>query len=414
MSNEHSRMTDAAASSRAPWSTLGTALYLACSWTWCIGMFLPLLLVRDFGMAGYWVFVVPNVIGAAALGFVLKRATWVDGIVTHHRAALKAFSIATIAFQFYFLAALLSRGVELGAQQVAPPAAPILAGVVLAVGFIILVSRQRLGPLRWLAGLVWLASVVLLGLVLATPTIAQPVALAVSEPSLDPHLAALAPAVILGFLLCPYLDLTFLSARRAHDLPHARIAFAVGFGFFFLVMILGTLLYASIGSERAMLLLVAHLAVQITFTASVHASELIRRWGRLTMLLMVVCGVGLAIAGGLLVGGWSWSLAGLSSFEIGYRLFMSLYGLVFPAYVWICMLNTTIAQGPTARHRVGVWLAAIVLAAPFYWMGFIERQELWLIPGVAIVLAARLSVPGALRGPRPSDPVQPVMPTRAA
>lgn len=377
-------------------------------------MFLPLLLVRDFGMPGYWVFAVPNVIGAAALGFVLKRQSWVDGIVAHHRPALIAFSIATVAFQFYFLAALLGRGVDIGAQRISPEPGPILAGVVLVTGFLVLVTRQRLAVFRWIAAGVWLASIVLLWLFLDAPTTALPEALAPAGHSLDAHLAALAPAVVLGFLLCPYLDLTFLGARRAHGSADARVAFAVGFGFFFLVMILGTLLYATIDSERALHLLIVHLALQIAFTASVHASELIRRWGRMTLLLMLLCAVGLAIGGGLLIGGLGWQLSGLSAFEVGYRLFMSLYGLVFPAYVWICMLPTAVSRGPTARHRVGVWLAAIVLAAPFYWMGFIERQELWLIPGVAIVLSARLAVPGALRRPRSGDPVQPIMPPRAA
>ncbi|MDB5302268.1 MAG: hypothetical protein JWO87_3931, partial [Phycisphaerales bacterium] len=45
---------------------LGWGAFLACSWTWCIGMFLPVLLVRDFGEMGWLVFAAPNVVGAAA------------------------------------------------------------------------------------------------------------------------------------------------------------------------------------------------------------------------------------------------------------------------------------------------------------------------------------------------------------
>ena len=52
----------------------GWAAYLACSWTWCIGMFLPVLLVRDYGVWGWIVFAVPNVLGAAAMGWVLRSA----------------------------------------------------------------------------------------------------------------------------------------------------------------------------------------------------------------------------------------------------------------------------------------------------------------------------------------------------
>lgn len=57
------------------WSVLGWAAYLACSWTWCIGMFLPVLLVRDYGVWGFVVFAVPNVVGAGAMGWVLSAAS---------------------------------------------------------------------------------------------------------------------------------------------------------------------------------------------------------------------------------------------------------------------------------------------------------------------------------------------------
>src|SRR6266404_3216610 len=52
---------------------LGWAVFLAVSWTWCIGMFLPVLLVRDYGLWGWIVFAVPNMIGAAAMGWVMHR-----------------------------------------------------------------------------------------------------------------------------------------------------------------------------------------------------------------------------------------------------------------------------------------------------------------------------------------------------
>jgi hypothetical protein len=36
-----------------------------------------------------------------------------------------------------------------------------------------------------------------------------------------------------------------------------------------------------------------------------------------------------------------------------------------------------------------VFALAVALAAPFYWLGFIERLTIWLVPGVAIVLLAK-------------------------
>ena len=41
-------------------NTLGWAAYLGMSWTWCIGMFLPVLLIRDYGIWGFVVFAVPT------------------------------------------------------------------------------------------------------------------------------------------------------------------------------------------------------------------------------------------------------------------------------------------------------------------------------------------------------------------
>src|SRR5438128_464538 len=90
------------------------AAFLACSWTWCIGMFLPVLLVRDFGVAGWIVFAIPNVLGAAAMPWVLGRArtasklagyTGTDPppLVVRHETAMRIFSLVTIAFHLFFM-----------------------------------------------------------------------------------------------------------------------------------------------------------------------------------------------------------------------------------------------------------------------------------------------------------------------
>jgi hypothetical protein len=92
---------------------------------------------------------------------------------------------------------------------------------------------------------------------------------------------------------------------------------------------------------------------------------------------------------------------GLSVGEIIYRLFMAFYGLVFPAYVWLCMIPTGDGHsGPSrpTRGKVRVWLFAVGMAAPMFWMGFVERQTWWLAPGLGVVLAARLFLPRGRRG----------------
>src|SRR5207248_111786 len=79
--------------------------------------------------------------------------------------------------------------------------------------------------------------------------------------------------------------------------------------------------------------------------------------------------------------------------EAIYRIFMGFYGLVFPAYVWICMAPIRgVAPGPTRRALI-VFAAAVLIAAPMFWMGFVREQTVWLLPGLAVVVLARLFVP---------------------
>src|SRR5437588_1246526 len=78
------------------------AVFLAVSWTWCIGMFLPVILVREYGVWGWIIFAVPNVIGAAAMGWVIRSTERSEAIVRAHHAALAAFSFVTVSFQIFF------------------------------------------------------------------------------------------------------------------------------------------------------------------------------------------------------------------------------------------------------------------------------------------------------------------------
>ncbi len=80
--------------------------------------------------------------------------------------------------------------------------------------------------------------------------------------------------------------------------------------------------------------------------------------------------------------------ATMPAWEVVYRGFMAFYGLVFPAYVWICMIpNAGWALGN--RGRGGTAGSCGCSAAggscwprPCYWMGFIEHEEAWLVPGL--------------------------------
>ena len=71
---------------------------------------------------------------------------------------------------------------------------------------------------------------------------------------------------------------------------------------------------------------------------------------------------------------------------------MSFYGLIFPAYVWICMIPTfPHPEKPTTRQMV-VFATAVAMAGPFFYLGFIELRYWALAPGVMIPLLARLMI----------------------
>jgi len=167
----------------------------------------------------------------------------------------------------------------------------------------------------------------------------------------------------------------------------------LGFGGFFALMIAFTLLYSGWFTDglpfaagdrqlhwRIWLILPIHLAVQSCYTVALHVRQLIPQAQRITpRRFAVFCGLFLLA---ITLGNISTAAprhANLSLGEITYRGFMSFYGLVFPAYV---LLKIT-----PSRQVATTWVwAAILLAAPFYEVGFIERQTIWLLPGVGIVL----------------------------
>ena len=82
------------------------------------------------------------------------------------------------------------------------------------------------------------------------------------------NLIFLSPVMLIGFLLCPYLDSTFHHARQRTDDRSSRAAFSIGFGLFFLLMIVYSLAYASVvahgtrGSILAKNLLLLHWCAQ--------------------------------------------------------------------------------------------------------------------------------------------------------
>ena len=79
--------------------------------------------------------------------------------------------------------------------------------------------------------------------------------------------------------------------------------------------------------------------------------------------------------------------------EVGYALFMSFYGLVFPAYVWLCVIPSPDGHAGPSRRKLWILAAAVAVVGPTFWLAFVERQTEWALAGLILVLLARLLLP---------------------
>lgn len=365
--------------------------FLAASWTWCIGMFLPILLARDFGPWAYILFALPNCVGAGVMGRVMARHGPAEVLAAHGRASL-VFGAVTMAFQWFFLIWLLADSPREQMLRLIPA---VIVGMLLATWW-------RRG--RFPGGVGGVAAVVIslaLGAVWLirgdVPGVAPPGALRPMG-----ELLPLAGVCSLGFLLCPYLDRTFLQTADRCGPQAAPAAFVVGFlGIFPLLILITHLAWPSLGVQPGPLrpslypaLLSLHVAMQLGFTIAAHERAMADEPSRgpgVSMAggLAFLIGAGLAAAAGLLPLG----LHGLAPHEVVYRGFMAFYGLIFPAYVWCCMIPGGWTCVPT-RRRLLAFAAAVVFGAPFFYLGMMMRETWWLLPGISMVLAARWLAPG--------------------
>ncbi|QYU69317.1 hypothetical protein J4558_04010 [Leptolyngbya sp. 15MV] len=291
------------ATTRSRFDQLGHAIFLGCSWTWCIGMFLPILLWRDFGPWALAVFAIPNIVGAAAMGAVLSSPDQARWILRHHAAAIGVFRVSTVLFHYVFAFWL--------AHSMGVPQTQLIFG---AVAFVLLTElfRSALRLSQASASLVvWLTSLAV-GVILAVsgnigPVPEGPPALPIG------HLLPLALVCMLGFLLCPYLDPTFLVVRAQIEHPaDARRTFALGFGVIFASMVALTAGYAWLFGPSASpaalrnaapiagAAVLIHLLVQAVFTIAAHNAtrdQLPERrdWASTLRIVGIMLGAGLAL-----------------------------------------------------------------------------------------------------------------------
>lgn len=340
-------------------------------------MFLPVLLVRDYGLVGWIVFALPNVVGAAAMAWVLHDAQVSRRFVETHITACRTFSWVTIAYHVFFVMWMLQRF----------EAANLRNWGFFALGLFAVASiALKRNVMRW-AGAVgaMIASCVMWWMLYQQQNV-------LSLPPLVPRghdeafwkSAFLFPTFVLGFVLCPYLDLTFHRARQHTSAAGGRMAFGVGFGVVFLSMLILTLLYShwlvpmvdgSPRSKLASLFLVIHLMVQSAFTVGAHVREISQRSGG--GLLNVL---GTSFVACMFALGWFASMPqrvhGHDLGELIYWCLLGFYGLVFPAYL---LTRSVRAAG-----------AISLIAFPLYWLGYVEGKVVWLLPGLLVVLVVSM------------------------
>jgi len=373
--------------------------YLACSWTWCIGMFLPALLIRDMGWMGFVIFAIPNVLGAAAMGWILKSREDSIRFVERHPQVIWWFSTITLAFHVYWVL-WITNFVRIAFPM---PRVYMQAVAAIVIAFTIITQRairfERMP--RVAAVLITLSIGVLISTFIFPDFTHATQQLAEAAPKSIAPLWML-PIMIFGFLLCPYLDITFHQARQGlGNQRNGRIGFTIGFVLFFAAMIVLTTRYAGVMSwalrgeayPDTMVLppllsaaLLTHILCQWIFTVRVHLGGIKAIPGsesKQTLLFIVILIAGLFGLGAMKLPAYS----DLSGGEIVYRSFLGFYGLVFPTMIAYRFIQSRGSLNPISP--IAAWFA-ILLAMPMFWIGFMQRQNIWLVPGVGIVFVGAI------------------------
>ena len=296
--------------------TIGWGLYLASSWTWCIGMFLPVVLLHRYGWQGFLMFVIPNIIGCAAFGYVIKTPEKSKSLVEKYGKAMVLFSIATVAFHVFFISMILQMH---SLDTYNPPFA--LIAIVIA-GTIAIFPKYG-----WI---IFGSSCWIVSLGIGLTFLPFDIQIEATKPWQDVYW--LLPITTFGFLLCPYLDPTFHRALQESPSKHS---FGI-FGIAFAMMIGVTCLYQNVILTALPLVLLIHLGIQSIFTISTHIAEGDRICGKrkrgvYAALMLIAVSIAFFIA--------RTNKGDVALHIEDYLRFFVFYGLIFPGIVAAFMLT---------------------------------------------------------------------------
>lgn len=387
-------------------STLGSGVFLGMSWTWLVGMVLPVFLVADFGWPGWVAFAVPNVLGAMSVGFLFRSRQASQAFEHRHDGAMRWFSIYTIVFHLAVAGGIFGTIMRRAASMDAALAIMIAIGLMLGIVLVGIGHSRRNNREAVAAG--WATLAISLGVFAwlavqqARGANALSIAPAAQAPLGAAQLALMAPAIVLGFLACPHLDLTIHRVRRCVPEWRSKQAFALGFGVFFLAMIVFTLLYAgpinaaSLAAGTLVLpwALLIHFGAQSALTVGLHWRELEERPSLQNLLLPgLIVGVTLGAAFALLPWVEAWVPAesvlrpsGKSLVQLSYEVLITAYALVFPSYLWTRVIVSEKLGLLSVNASARAWWISSLIASPGFAVGYLLQHFVWLAVGVAVLL----------------------------
>lgn len=369
---------------RRPLESIQWGLYCTSSWTWCIGMYLPFIMLRLWGWPGFWAFLVPNVVGCTLFGLVLDRERS-RALARRLGWTCALFSAVTVAYQLYFAgwAAQWFVGDAAGLRTVVATGAPI---AVLAVAAMLALRDD--GAWRTLGAVLALAAPAVLllpGGTAGAGAEAAAAAMRAAEPAAVPLLGTLPlafalPTIAAGFLASPLFDLTF--HRAVQQAPSPRLAFlAFGATFAAMLLLVASFNDPAAGMPRLGPAIAALWAVQLTFTVGAHLRELFRAPPSIRLPAPVT---GALVATGIVLAlpAFAFAIApALGPGEPTYLGFLGAYGLLFPV---LALLE---ARGAPRA----LTLAVLALGIPCYLLGAWEfRTFLMPIPIVAALIGSRM------------------------
>lgn len=355
-------------------------------------MFLPVLLIRDYGLWGWAVFAIPNILGACAMAYVIKKSDTSKEIVEKHKIACTVFSIVTIMFQIYFIGWLST----------------VSSGIFIIITTVVFLLIYTLGSVidknqRFNAFIIWILSLICFMLFFYFVPL-EKIDLFKSGNLIHNTnaLLYLTPVCFFGFLLCPYLDLTFHKVRQSNSARNSKIAFTIGFCFMFLLMILFTFFYAGPmasvieGIPLAFICpVIFYMLIQAGFTTALHCSSIfpvIKRQTRVISLLIILSIVVFLLP--VIFNGRP-TVLNLTINEIIYRSFMAFYSLIAPTYVFLFMIAKNGRSISLTNRNLCIWIMVILLALPFYAMAFLGVRwnlEIFSLIGLAIALSSRILI----------------------